>query len=95
MFVLALEVDIHVGASHSLKDKRQVVKHLVETARSRYGVAAAEVDGQELWQRATVGFATVSSSATHAERVIDEVDRFVWSHPELQVLSSQRRWMDE
>jgi uncharacterized protein YlxP (DUF503 family) len=94
VFVLALEVDIHVGESQSLKDKRQVVKHLVETARSRYGVAAAEVDGQDTWQRATLGFATVSSSAAQAERVIDEVDRFVWSHPELQVLNTERRWLD-
>ena len=94
MFVLALEVDVHINESHSLKAKRQVVKHLVEMARQRYGVAAAEVAGHELWQRATVGFAAVAATAGHAEQVIDEVDRFVWSHPELQVLESQKRWLE-
>ena len=94
VFVLALEMDVHIYESGSLKAKRQVVKHLVETARQRYGVAAAEVGGQELWQRATVGFAAVSSSAGHVEQVIDEVDRFVWSHPELEVLTSEKRWLE-
>lgn len=94
MFVLALEVEIHLHDAQSLKAKRHVVKHLVDTARQRYGVAAAEVDGQQLWQRATLGFAAVSSSAGHAEQIIDEVDRFVWSHPELSVLTSEKRWLE-
>ena len=94
MFVLALEIDIHLESSQSLKAKRQVVKHLVETSRQRYNVAAAEVGGQELWQRATLGFAAVSSSASHAEQIIDEVERFVWSHPELSVLTTEKRWLE-
>ncbi len=94
MFVLALEVDLHIAESRSLKAKRQVVKSIVEAARRRYGVAAAEVDHQATWQRAGLGFAAVSSRAGHAQEVIDEVERFVWSHPEVQVLSVQRRWIE-
>jgi uncharacterized protein YlxP (DUF503 family) len=93
MFVLALEVDVQVGASRSLKDKRQVVRSLLDGARRRYQVASAEVGGQDTWQRAVLGFAAVASSASHAEDVIDEVERFVWSHPELQVLGTARRWL--
>jgi uncharacterized protein len=94
VFVLALEVELHINDSQSLKAKRHVVKHLVEAARQRYGVAAAEVGGQDTWQRATLGFAAVSSSAGLAERIIDDVDRFVWSHPELSVLGSERKWLE-
>jgi len=94
MFVLALEIDLHIAESRSLKAKRQVVKSIVESARRRYGVAAAEVDHQSTWQRAGLGFAAVSGRAGHAEEVIDEVERFVWSHPEVQVLTTQRRWLE-
>lgn len=92
--MLVLEIDIHLESSHSLKAKRQVVKHLVETSRQRYNVAAAEVGGQELWQRATLGFAAVSSSASHVEQILEEVERFVWSHPELSVLTTEKRWLE-
>ncbi len=94
MFVLAMEVDLHLGAARSLKDKRSVVKAVLDGARHRYGVAAAEVGFHELWQRATLGFAAVSSSESHAAAVIDEVDRFVWSHPEVEVLATERRWLE-
>jgi uncharacterized protein YlxP (DUF503 family) len=94
MFVLALEVDLHLAEARSLKDKRSVVKSLVDGSRRRYGVAAAEVGFQEQWQRSMLGFAVVASSERHATEVIDEVDRFVWSHPEVQVLATERRWLE-
>jgi uncharacterized protein YlxP (DUF503 family) len=94
MFVLAAEVDLFLPECRSLKAKRSVVKPLVEGAKRRFGVAAAEVGSQESWQRARLGFAVVSASQRHAEEVIDEVDRFIWSCPEVQVLGSERRWLE-
>ena len=94
MFVLALEMDLHIVESRSLKAKRQVVKSIIESARRRYGVAAAEVDHQDTWQRAALGFAVVSGRARHAEEVMDDVERHVWSYPEVQVLTTERRWLE-
>jgi uncharacterized protein len=93
MFVLALEVDLHIGHAQSLKDKRGVIRPIVEGARRRYNVAAAEVGDQNLWQRAQLGFAAVSSSQHHTTEVIDEVSRFVWSFPEISVLDEERTWL--
>ena len=94
MFVLAYEVELHVGASQSLKDKRQVVKSMLDGARRRYGVSASEVGFQDQWQRARLGFAVVASTEGLASEIIDKVDRFVWSHPELDVLATDRRWLE-
>jgi uncharacterized protein len=93
MFVLALQVELHIGDSHSLKDKRGVIRSIVDGARRRYQVAAAEVDHQNAWQRASLGFAAVSGSQHHSEQVISEVSRFVWSFPEIQVLNEERTWL--
>ncbi len=93
MFVLALEVDLHIGHAQSLKDKRGVVRSIVDGARHRYHVAAAEVGDQDLWQRAQLGFAAISNSQQHTSEVIDEVSRFVWSFPEISVLDEERTWL--
>jgi uncharacterized protein len=93
--VLALRVELHVPAATSLKAKRQVVKSLVDTVRHRYGVAAAEVDNQDLWQRASVGFAAVAGEAAHVSEVIDSVERYVWSIPEVDVIDVVRTWLEE
>ena len=89
-----LAVDLRIPASHSLKEKRTTVKHLIDACRSRFGVAAAEVGFQDQWQRAELGFAAVSSSTGQVEAVLDSVERFVWSHPELEVLADQRCWLE-
>ncbi len=95
MFVAALEFDLHIPDCHSLKQKRGVVKPIVEGARRRYQVAAAEVDHHDKWQRAGVGVAAVGASVGHVADVLDEVERFVWSFPEIQVLAADRRWLEE
>ena len=70
--VLTLEIRLH--DAHSLKDKRQVVKSLKDRLRSKFNVAVAEIDCQELWQRAVVAAVTVASDHLHAEKVLQSVE---------------------
>jgi len=87
-----MEVQVRIPAARSLKDRRQVLRPVVDGARHRFRVSAAEVDGQDTWQRAGLGFAVVASSHKGAVEVMDAVERFVWSFPELEVLSADRTW---
>jgi uncharacterized protein YlxP (DUF503 family) len=57
-------------------------------------VAAAEVDHQDKWQRATVGVSVVAGTVAHAGDVLDQVERFVWSFPDVQVLEITRHWLE-
>jgi uncharacterized protein YlxP (DUF503 family) len=54
----------------------------------------AEVDHQDQWQRAGVGVAAVASSPPHVADILDEVERWVWSNPDVQVLSIDRSWLE-
>src|SRR3954454_4914895 len=94
MFVAALAFELHLPDVHSLKEKRAIVKPVLEGARHRHHVSAAEVGHQEAWQRASLGFAVVSSSERQAVTVLDELERFVWSVPEVEVLAGDRHWME-
>jgi uncharacterized protein YlxP (DUF503 family) len=61
---------------------------VVEGARRRFQVAAAEVGFQDKWQRTSLGFAAVGADSDHVASVLQRVERFVWSFPEVEVLSS-------
>ena len=87
-------MELHIGASASLKAKRAVIRPILEAAKRRFGVTASEVGHHDLWQRATLGFAAVAPTAGHVEELLDKTERFVWSHPEVEVLSSVRNWLD-
>ncbi len=69
-----LTLELRLEDSHSLKDKRQVVKSLKDRLRHEFNVAVAEIDGQDLWQRATVAAVTVSPSHDFAEKVLRSVE---------------------
>jgi uncharacterized protein YlxP (DUF503 family) len=71
-----------------------VVKTILQGAARRYSVAAAEVDHQDKWQRAELGFAAVAGAEAHVREVLEAVDRFVWSFPEVEVVNSSLRWME-
>ncbi len=73
MHACTLAMELHIPESASLKAKRAVVKHVTETCRSRFGVAAAEVGHQSKWQRSEVGFAAVSGSPGNVVVVLDAV----------------------
>jgi uncharacterized protein YlxP (DUF503 family) len=92
--VVAFEVEIRIPDSQSLKDRRQVVRSLLDGARRRFAVSAAEVGGQNTWQRATLGFAVVASEARLAEGVVDQLDRFIWSHPDIEIVHSETHWLE-
>ncbi|MDA8072390.1 MAG: DUF503 domain-containing protein [Actinomycetota bacterium] len=94
MHVCTVEMELHIGESTSLKAKRAVIKHLVESARHRFGVSAAEVGFQDQWQRSIIGFAAVAGTAGHAEELVERAERYVWSHPEVAVLRAERRWVE-
>jgi uncharacterized protein len=94
MPVAALTIELHLPAVHSLKEKRAVLKPILEGAHRRYRVAAAELDHQDSWQRSTIGFAAVASTESHVEEVLAAVERFVWSFPEVDVLAVDRSWLE-
>jgi uncharacterized protein YlxP (DUF503 family) len=95
MFAAALSAELRLPAVHSLKEKRAVITPILEGARLRYRVASAEVAEHDAWQRSELGFAAVGRTEGHVRDILDEVERFVWSFPEVEVLAMSRQWTEE
>jgi uncharacterized protein YlxP (DUF503 family) len=66
-------VTLHLPASRSLKDKRQVVRSLSDRLRRQFNVAVAEIEEQDAWQTAVLGFAVVSNESGHAARQVERI----------------------
>jgi uncharacterized protein len=69
-----LTLELRLENSHSLKDKRHVVKGLKDRLRNKFNVAVAEIEFQDLWQRAAVAAVTVASDHVRAEQVLQSVE---------------------
>jgi uncharacterized protein YlxP (DUF503 family) len=69
-----LTFELRLDGSHSLKEKRHVVKSLKDRLRHKFNVAVAEIDFQDLWQRGLVAAVTVSSDRGNAEMILQSVE---------------------
>ena len=72
MVVGLCTVELFIAESQSLKDKRQVLHGLKERLRSKFNLSVAEVDGQDLWQKAILGMACVSNERSHVNQVLEQ-----------------------
>ena len=85
MVVAVLRVDLRIRSARSLKQKRHVVMTLTAALRQRFELAVAEVDHQDLWQRAELGVAAVGNEEYHLRKVLHEAQKLIerWDEVEL------------
>jgi uncharacterized protein len=84
--------ELEILGSHSLKEKRRVVRSLKDRLQARYRVSVAETRHQDLWQRAEIAACTVSGESRHVDEMLDAMDRLVMNEMRARVISAQRRY---
>lgn len=70
-----LTLEIHLPYSHSLKEKRAVLRRMRDRLRSRFNVAVAELDHRDVWQVATLGVVSISDSQPLLDALLRDVLR--------------------
>lgn len=89
-----LTLELKIDHAHSLKDKRHVVKSLKEKLRSRFNVAVAEIDYQDVWQRSVVAAVTVSPDRARAEQVLQSAENEAANLLGPYLVGSTVEWLD-
>jgi len=88
MFIYCLELHLSLP-SHSLKEKRGIVKSILGRARNRFNIACAEVDRQDNHAVAVLGFVTISPDKTIARSVLERLEDWVYeTWPDVEITGS-------
>jgi hypothetical protein len=95
VYVGALHVELRIRGMRSLKEKRRVLKRIIADVGTAYPVAVAEVDHQDLWQRADLGIAAVSESPGQVDRMLTSICRDLERRIDVEVLDTSRSYLDE
>ena len=89
MVVGIVRFELHLPQAQSLKDKRQVVRSMKERIRERVHASVAEVEYQDLWQRAAIGLAVVAADGGHVRELLQSARHIVDTYLQAQVLDWQ------
>lgn len=79
MFIAALSVALHFDQSRSLKEKRRLLKSIIERVKQRFNVSILEVADQDLWQKATIGITYLALSHYQAKKQAFAIRKFIES----------------
>jgi len=89
MVVGLCTVELFIAGSQSLKDKRQVLHGLKDRLRGKFNLSIAEVDGQDLWQKAVLGMACVANDGSYVNQVLEQALNVIKSMPTIEVIRTQ------
>ena len=87
MFVSVCRLELYLPGCASLKDKRALLRSLLDRLRRKNNLAVAEVEGQDLWQRSVLGLANVNSRKQGAEEAMAKVVRCIEREEDMEVIS--------
>jgi uncharacterized protein len=86
MIIGSLLLELHLPGAHSLKEKRSVVKSVLQRLRNEFNVSTAEVGEQDRWQIAQLGVACVSSDRRYAQEQLRAVVDWIYENrPDVSV----------
>lgn len=88
MIIGTLEVKLIVPWSHSLKEKRMVLRSITERIKNKFNVSVAEVDNQDLHQSIVLGIACVSNETSHVSSVLQKVLDYIEGNCEAPIVDS-------
>lgn len=77
MLIGTCQIRIVMYEVGSLKEKRQILKSVIERIKARYNVSIAEIGDQDKWQVSEIGFCCISNSSKHAQEMIDKIIYFI------------------
>ena len=90
MVIGAITIKIHISWSHSLKEKRMVVKSICAKVHNKFNVSIAEIDEQDLHQIIVLGISYVTTDKAQADSIADHVINFIESSTEGSIVSIDR-----
>lgn len=90
MVVGVCTVELWIPESQSLKDKRQVLHSVKDRLRGKFNLSIAEVDGQDLWQKAVLGMACVANDGSYVEQVLEQALNVIKSMPTIELVRVHR-----
>jgi uncharacterized protein YlxP (DUF503 family) len=91
----SLTVRLLIREARSLKDKRQVVRSILERLRGQFNISAAEIDTLDDHRQATLGFAAVGPDRELVRNVLQAIQEALRTHPVAEYLGSELQLGDE
>lgn len=90
MKVLLLKITLRASWVHSLKEKRMVVKSIIQRLKNKFNLSVAEVAEQDIHQIIVIGIAAICGSSAQVDSTMENIINFVEGNTDAEIIDIQR-----
>ena len=88
MIVAIGTFEMHFPEVHSLKEKRHILRSLIDRVKAKFNASIAEVANNDLWQRGTIGVAMVANDRLLLQQMAQKIDEILADHSSVEIVDT-------
>lgn len=92
MIVFIMEVKLRAVWVHSLKEKRMIVKSIVQKLKNQFNISVAEIDEQDIHQIVVIGIAGICLTQGQVDATMEHIIHFIETHCQAEIIDIQKEF---
>lgn len=93
MVIGAMNLDLKIYHSQSLKEKRTILASLKDKLRQRFNISIIESDYQDLWQKCRFSVVMVANLKKTLDQTFDRVEEFILNHAPVEIINQEKEYL--
>ena len=90
MKILLMKVTLRASWAHSLKEKRMVVKSIVQKLKNKFNISVAEVAEQDIHQTIVIGIVGICGTSSQLDSTMEHIITFIECNTDAEIINIQK-----
>lgn len=90
MNILVMEITLRASWVHSLKEKRMVVKSIVQKLKNKFNISVAEIESQDVHKTIVIGIAGICANSAQGDSIMEKVITFIEDNTDAEIIDIQK-----
>jgi len=93
MNILIMEVTLRASWIHSLKEKRMIVKSIIQKLKNKFNISVAEIENQDIHNTIVIGIAGICANSAQLDSTMEHITTFIECNTDAEIIDIQKEDM--
>ena len=90
MKILVMKVTLRASWVHSLKEKRMIVKSIIQKLKNKFNISVAEIENQDIHNTIVIGIAGICANSAQLDSTMENVISFIECNTDAEIVDIQK-----
>ncbi len=89
MNILFMRLVLRASWVHSLKEKRMIVKSIVQKLKNKFNISVSEVGEQDIHKTIIIGIVGICANSAQSDSTMEHIITFIESNTDAEIIDIQ------